>query len=204
MKTIAGAMGAFQRNGFDARAFERAEQVAEAMAAELTDICSVGFGGSATLRQLHLDQVIAATDTIFFDHWQEGLNKADVWNQRLDQGRADLFVTSANAATMTGKLVLIDGVGNRAAASIFGPKRVIFIIGENKLVSDLDAGMQRIKEISAPRRAKELGVDTPCAKSGRCMDCHSPQRICRCTLIVERPSMGMTAAVWIVRGEWGL
>jgi len=204
MEQLALAVGAFRRHGFDLKSFNTAEEVREAFRQELDGIESVGFGGSATLRQLGLDQLVAATDIIFYDHWQKGLSPAEVWNHRLDQGRADLFVTSANAATINGELLLVDGVGNRIAASMFGPKKVIFILGENKIVSDLDAAQARIRDVAAPRRAAELNIDVPCAKTGKCTDCQSPNRICRGSLLLSRPGMGMPTAVWMVRGEWGL
>jgi len=195
---------AFERNGFAVRLFDTPEEVGTAFAEQLRDVREVGFGGSATLRELGLDEIARRSGVTFYDHWQPGLSRADEWEMRLRQGRTDLFVSSANAATIDGELLLVDGIGNRLAAAVFGPRRVLFVIGENKLTDNIAAARQRVRDIAGPQRAAQLGVDVPCAKMGVCTDCHSPGRICRGTLIIERPSIGLTAAVWLVRGAYGL
>ncbi len=192
------------RHGFAARSFAESAEVVAAFRTELASVTSVGFGGSATLRQLGLDRVVAELGLPFHDHWAAGLSAEEVWQRRLAQGRADLFVTSANALTGQGHLVLTDGVGNRIAASVFGPRRVLFVVGENKIVPDLAAAHDRIHTVSAPRRAAEMKLKVPCVVTGECSDCNSPARVCRGTLILERPSMGLPTTVWLVRGDWGL
>lgn len=194
----------FRRHGFAVQFFNEAEAVQAAFRERLTQYASVGFGGSATLRQLALDEIAREAGIPFFDHWQPGIDKTEDRRRRLEQGRAELFVTSANAATTDGRLVLRDGIGNRLAAAVFGPKHVLFAVGENKLTDNLEQALQRIREIAAPKRAAQLKTATPCVETGECRDCQSPQRICRATLIIERPSMGMTAEVWLLAGAWGL
>jgi len=194
----------FRRHGFRVEVFPEAAAVQTAFRARLRDCASVGFGGSATLRQLGLDTIARETNIPFFDHWQPGIDKEEEWRRRLAQGRAELFVTSVNAASADGRLVLRDGIGNRLAAAVFGPRRVIFVLGENKLTDNLDQALQRIRETAAPQRAAQMKVATPCVETGKCLDCQSPQRICRATLIIERPSFGMTAEVWLLAGAWGL
>ncbi|HPQ67803.1 MAG TPA: lactate utilization protein [bacterium] len=198
------AARAFERNGFSVRVFAQAEEVKAAFAEQLRDVREVGFGGSATLRELGLDEIARRSGATFHDHWQPGLSRNDEWEIRLRQGRADLFVTSANAATVAGELLLVDGIGNRLAAAVFGPRHVLFVVGENKLTDNVEAARRRVREIAGPQRAAQMGVDVPCAKTGVCTDCRSPKRICRGTLIIERPSMGLTATVWLVRGAYGL
>ncbi len=100
--------------------------------------------------------------------------------------------------------MLVDGVGNRIAASVFGPKEVLFIVGENKIVANLNEGLRRIRQIAGPQRARQMGVPTPCVEAGECCDCQVPKRICRATVIIDRPSFGMKAAVWLVRANLGL
>ncbi|NLH48747.1 MAG: LUD domain-containing protein [Myxococcales bacterium] len=194
----------FAKNGFAVEVFADPEQVREAFRRRLATVRSVGFGGSATLRELGLDAVARESPAQFIDHWAAAGDKPRDWEARLDQGRAELFVTSANAATIGGQLLLTDGAGNRLAASVFGPRQVLFVLGENKIMDGLDAAWLRIKRIAAPQRARQLQMKTPCAEDGCCHDCQSPQRICRATVIIERPSFGLTAGVWLVRGGWGL
>ena len=87
---------------------------------------------------------------------------------------------------MTGEIVNVDGVGNRTNAMSFGPGKVIIIAGINKLTPDLESALQRVRNIAGPMRAKSLGMQTPCAETGICSDCNSPQRICRITTILHR------------------
>lgn len=98
---------------------------------------------------------------------------------------ADLMIASSNAITLDGKLVNLDGMGNRVAAMTFGPKKVILVVGMNKVVADLDAAMARVKHYAAPINATRLGMQTPCVESGLCSDCRAPQRICNMWSVIE-------------------
>ena len=91
---------------------------------------------------------------------------------------SDIFITSTNALTMDGCLYNIDGTGNRVAAMIFGPREVIVIAGLNKICQNEEEAIARIRHCSAPANAIRLNKKTPCTKTGHCMDCHSPDRIC--------------------------
>lgn len=204
MKKLGIAAHFFRVNGFGVRVFKEAQEVAPAFREYLGEAQSVGFGGSGTLRQLGLDAIVREAGLEFFDHWEEGLDEEAEWRRRLAQGRADVFATSANAATSDGRLVLIDGIGNRVAASVFGPKRVLFVVGKNKVVHKLDDAIGRARNVAAPRRSAELGLQAPCVKDGRCHDCKSTRRICRSLLIIERPSFGMQVDVWLVHQDLGL
>lgn len=105
----------------------------------------------------------------------------------------DVYVIGTNAVTLDGKLVNIDGNGNRVAAMIFGPKKVIIVVGANKIVKDVDAAIKRVREYCAPRNVIRHGtkhhrtqfMDLPCAKTGLCTDCNHPYRICQYTTIIE-------------------
>lgn len=106
---------------------------------------------------------------------------------------SDVFVIGTNAVTLDGKLVNIDGNGNRVAGIIFGPKKVIIVVGANKIVKDVDAAIKRVREYCAPRNVIRHATkhhwsefaDLPCAKTGVCIDCNHPWRICRYTTIME-------------------
>jgi hypothetical protein len=98
---------------------------------------------------------------------------------------ADIMITSSNALTLDGKIVNLDGLGNRVAAMCFGPKKVILVIGMNKVVPDLDAALVRVKHLAAPINAIRLGRATPCVETGICADCKSPERICNMWSIIE-------------------
>ena len=106
---------------------------------------------------------------------------------------ADVFVAGTNAITMDGKVVNIDGGGNRVAPMIFGPRKVIIVVGANKIVKDVEAAIRRIKEFCAPMNAARHGIkhhspeflEVPCVKAGVCVDCNKPQRLCNFTTIIE-------------------
>jgi len=99
--------------------------------------------------------------------------------------------------------VNIDGFCNRIAAMAFGPQEVIIVAGGNKIVKDVPEAISRIRNIAAPMNAKRFGADTPCAKLGRCVDCDSPQRICRGTLILERKPFATNILMMIVQEDLG-
>jgi len=100
---------------------------------------------------------------------------------------SDVFLCSSNAVTEDGKLVNIDSSGNRVASMMFGPKKVIVIVGKNKIVKDVCAGLERLKRVSGPLNAKRHNlVELPCVATGVCTDCNSPKRICRVITIMER------------------
>jgi len=98
---------------------------------------------------------------------------------------ADVMIASSNAVTLDGKLVNLDGSGNRVAAMIFGPLKVILAVGMNKVAPDLETAMARVKHYAAPVNSIRLGLETPCAKTGLCSDCRVPQRICNMWSIIE-------------------
>ena len=98
---------------------------------------------------------------------------------------ADVFIAGVNAMTDDGILVNIDGNSNRVSAIAQGPKKVVFIVGMNKVCGDLDGAMKRARNVAAPINAQRFGLDTPCAKTGKCMDCKSPDTIC-CQFLITR------------------
>jgi hypothetical protein len=113
---------------------------------------------------------------------------------------SDLFLGSVNAVTMNGELVNIDGAGNRVNATVFGPGKVILVAGYNKIVEDVQEAVKRVRNVAAPMNAKRLDVDVPCAKLGKCVDCSSPNRICRVVVIHERRPL-LTDMLIILVGE---
>lgn len=168
--------------GFDAHVCTRAEAVRFVLdAAKESD--SVGWGGSESLKELGLREEISRLGKEIRDH-------------RTD---CDLFLLSANALLEDGRIVNVDGRGNRIAASIYGPRKVIYVIGKNKIVSGgIDDAVARIKKVACPPNARRLGKKTPCALTGVCADCDSPDRICKVTAIFDRPPTMTPTSVLLV------
>ena len=100
---------------------------------------------------------------------------------------ADVFLSSANAMTSDGILVNIDGNANRVSCIAQGPKKVVFIVGMNKVCSDLDEAMKRARNVAAPANAQRFEVKTPCKVTGKCSDCKSPDTLC-CQFLITRYS----------------
>ena len=179
---------ALKKRGFEAEYAPDAESAAEIAMKEAEGAASVGWGGSETVKQIGVRDRLVQSGKEIRDH-------------RLDM---DLFLLSANAITIDGRIVNIDGRGNRVAASICGPKKVLYIIGRNKIVDGgVDAAIARIKKFACPPNAKRLGKKTPCAATGVCADCDSPDRICKVTAVFERRPTGTPTKVVVVDADLG-
>ena len=164
---------------------------------------TVGLGGSVTLREIGLISLLEKQGNILYDHWKQGITQEESLRIRRAQQSSDVYITSANAITLSGEIVNIDGACNRTSAMGFGPQEVIILAGRNKIVQDVSAGIARIKNEAAPLNARRLGLDLPCAKLGRCVECDSPQRMCRGTLILERRPFFTNMLVIVVEEDLG-
>ena len=151
---------------------------------------TIGVGGSWTLKELAIPEQLEKQGHEVFDHNRPGLTLEQSVALRHKELSCDVFISGTNAITLDGQIVNTDGSGNRVAAMSFGPKKVIVVVGVNKIVSDLDAAMERIELFAAPINNKRLDRPNPCTVSGVCMDCQGPSRICNITTILhKRPPM---------------
>ncbi len=144
---------------------------------------SVTMGGSMSAHEIGLVEALKKGDYNFIDR-DAAEDKRAAMLQAYD---ADFFLTSANAMTEDGVMVNIDGNSNRVSAIAQGPKHVLVIVGMNKICVDADAAMKRARNVAAPINAQRFGLSTPCAKTGACMDCKSPDTIC-CQFLITRYS----------------
>lgn len=168
------------RRGYTVQHFATAQEAAGYLDSQI-DKVTVGFGGSITLKELGLYDRLASHNQVIW-HWENGT---------LEQAAAaDVYITSVNGLAETGEIINIDGTGNRVASSLYGHKKVYFVIGSNKIAPDYDAALWRARNIAAPKNAQRLNRRTPCAVKGdRCYDCKSPERICRALAVLwEKPS----------------
>ena len=144
---------------------------------------SVSMGGAMSAHEIGLVDAVKKGNYNFIDR-----DKAEDKRAAMLAGYdADVFLSSTNAMTEDGILVNIDGNSNRVSAIAQGPKKVIFIVGMNKVCKDLDGAMKRARNVAAPTNAQRFGLNTPCAKTGACMDCKSPDTIC-CQFLITRYS----------------
>ncbi len=176
------------RRGFEVTLVASKEAATELILREAVSAASVGWGGSETIKALGVRERLAAEGKEIRDH----------------QLVMDLFLLSANALTVDGRIVNIDGRGNRVAASITGPGRVIYVVGRNKIVDGgVDAAIARIRKFACPPNCRRLGKRTPCALTGRCENCDSPDRICRVIAIFERRPTATPTHVILVDEDLG-
>jgi hypothetical protein len=149
---------------------------------------TVGFGDSVTLRQIGVVDALEAGRYVFLNPWRPGISVEENIELKKQALTSDVFVTGTNALTLDGKIVNVDGLGNRVAAILFGPGKVIIVIGINKIVENLEEALDRIRNIAAPlnvKRHPEFDPMPPCDLTGECTDCSSPWRICNKTVIIE-------------------
>ena len=166
--------------GYYAKTGEEALRIALSLIPEGS---TVTRGGCMSAAQIGLDDALQAGNYTFVDRDKT----EDKRQAALMAYDCDVFIASANAMTEDGVLVNIDGNANRVSAIAFGPRKVIFIVGMNKVTKDVDAAMKRARNEAAPINAQRFGLDTPCAKTGSCMNCKSPDTIC-CQFLITRYS----------------
>ena len=144
---------------------------------------SISMGGAMSVHEIGLSDALKNEKYNFIDRDAIEDKRAAM----LAAYDADFFLSSANAMTDDGVLINIDGNSNRVSAIAQGPKKVIFIVGMNKICSDVDSAMKRARNVAAPINAQRFGLDTPCSKTGSCFNCKSPDTIC-CQILVTRYS----------------
>ena len=188
---------ALRQRGYTVRVFEIGGAAADYLNSAIDGV-SVGIGGSVTVQQLGLYDRLAEHNQVYW-HWQGGPE------QRAKAAEADVYLTSANGLAETGEILNIDGAGNRVASTLYGHKKVYFVIGANKLAPTRDEALWRARNIAAPRNAQRLGKKTPCAVKGdKCYDCKSPDRICRGLVELWGPMMGMETEVILIGEDLGM
>ena len=198
---------ALAANNFEAKFAKDKREAVTLMLDIISEDSVVGVGDSATIRQTSiLNELMRRGNKIinpFTDEFtiDKPSLRSSIQRKAL---MTDTFITSSNAITLEGKIVNIDSIGNRVAGIIFGPKRTIIVVGKNKIVHDVDEALSRIKNIIAPYHARRKGFKTPCAATGVCSDCSSPERICNVTVILNKKPRRIESTVIVVAEDMGL
>ena len=167
-------------SGYYAKDKEAAKELALSLIPEGS---SVTMGGAMSAHEIGLVEALKAGNYDFIDRDQYEDKRAAM----LKAYDADVFLSSVNAMTEDGVLINIDGNSNRVSAIAQGPKKVVFIVGMNKVCDDVDGALKRARNVAAPINAQRFGLNTPCTKTGACMDCKSPDTIC-CQFLMTRYS----------------
>lgn len=185
------------REGFLVSCFDTAQEACAYLNGAIDGV-TVGFGGSQTVRDMGLYEQLSAHNQCFW-HWDKVNNVIPA-----EATNAQVYISSLNGVSENGELINIDGGGNRVASTLYGHQKVYFIIGENKIAPDYDAALWRARNIAAPLNAKRLEKRTPCVQTGRCMNCASPDRICKALVVLwEKPVLTQDMEVVIVRQSLG-
>ena len=166
---------------------------------------TVSYGGSMTLHAVEfLDSLDKKPDISLLRPDAPGISVEEKIERRRQGLLTDLYFTGTNAVTEAGQLVNLDMIGNRVGALTFGPKKVIVLVGRNKIVPDLETAMYRIKDYASPTNAMRLDCKTPCVKTSECADCKSPGRICNTWTISEKSFPKSRVIVILINEDLGL
>ncbi len=199
MEDILKVLGkALEKNGMETFYAKTKEDVLNIVKTLIPKNATVGAGGSSTLRECGILELLKTGDYNYLDRHKEGLTRKEAYQILKQSLTAEYYLSSTNAVTLDGQLYNVDGTGNRLAALNFGPEYVIFVVGKNKIVKDLKEADFRVKTVAAPKNTIRLCRNTPCSKTGKCLavtngtnsdfndGCDSPDRICRNYLILGK------------------
>lgn len=212
MHTIEKTVENLRKNGIDAVFVEDKQAVCDKVREMLFDGCTVTAGGSVSLKESGVWDIICDKKYNFYDRSKPNITSEERENAFKAAIGCDFFFCSSNAVTENGELVNVDGFANRISSIAFGPKKVVMIVGVNKIVRNVSEGFLRIKKIAAPKNCMRLGIDTPCSKLGHCVSleksenpamtdgCMNERRICANYLVSARQTVKNRISV-IICGE---
>ncbi len=191
---------ALERNNMQAYILQNTADVVPFVRTLVPEGSSVSNGGGMSLAESGVLQLLDSGSYTYLNRDAPGVNRSEVMHKALS---VEYFFTSASAVTEQGEILNIDGGGNRVAAIAYGPKRVIFVVGYNKIVPNLQAAHQRLETIARPTNCRRLNLNTPCVQTGKCENCNSTQRICNIELVLRRQMKDNRIHVLLVAQELG-
>ena len=166
-----------ERRHFEAYYCRTAEEIKDKVKELIPEGSCITWGGTMTIRDLGIPAALKSCNYVVYDRDEATTaeEKEAIYKKAFD---ADYYLSSVNAISEDGVIVNIDGNGNRVAAITWGPRRVIFVVGLNKVAQDVGAALQRARSTASPINAARFDIDTPCRKDGVCHNCNSAQSIC--------------------------
>ena len=190
----------FKKRNIDAFYCETSADAVALTMELMKDGGTVGMGGTETVKEMGLLDAIKGAEHLAFISRSAAKTQAEKKEVFFKTMQCDYFLTSSNAITVDGELINIDGNGNRVACLIHGPGQVFVLAGMNKIVADVDSGIERVGMLAAPPNATRLGTRTPCATLGHCGDCHGEDCMC-CQIVITRHSRHKGRIKVILIGE---
>jgi LUD domain len=198
------AVDSLVKNGFGAVYCPTPQEAFDYIVNEAAEAASVGFGGSMSIVGLDVEARLREQGKEILNHAAPALSRDERMGVMRRQLTCDLFLSGTNALTLAGELINIDATGNRVAAMSFGPRKVIVVAGRNKLVDGtVHDAIRRVKNWATPPNARRLSFKTPCAGTGFCSDCNSPDRLCRVTTVIDRKPRFTDVRVLVVNADLG-
>ncbi len=205
---------ALNDNGMETYVVKDENEVRETLRSLLSENDKIAVGGSATLNECGILDLIRDKKYRFIDRYEKDLDGEEIRRRFVASFDSDVFISGTNAVTENGELYNVDGTGNRIAALAFGPKSVVIIVGYNKIVKDLDDAVKRVKTTAAPANTKRLSCNTYCKEFGECAavsqnktdmtsGCGSDNRICCDYLVLAKQRKRGRIKVIIVEKELG-
>lgn len=201
------AAKALEKNGFGVSMHETSRAAAEHLVGEVLPKDwkgTVNFGGSVSVLQSGVvDLLKKHPGAEVLPTYDVNQDKAERARMRRESFLCGLYLCSTSSLTMAGELLNVDGAGNRVASMIYGPEKVALFVGRNKLCETLEVAKDRVKNVASPMNNIRLRYGNPCEKTGKCMDCNSPNRICRYWTLIERCAPAGRIHVLLINEDLG-
>lgn len=184
-KTAGHVMEGLRKRGMEGYYCATAKEAVQQALDLMEDQSTVAWGGSMTLEETGMMEALRSSNHTLIDRMTAKTpeEKREMYGKIV---MSDYYFMSTNAITYDGELVNIDGNGNRVACLLQGPRHVILLVGMNKLAANVEAAIQRVHNCAAPPNSVRLNLQTPCAATGVCADCLSPDCICCDTVVVRK------------------
>ena len=199
--TFAKLQKNLENKGYKVKVFSNKKTAANYLNSQM-DQKTIGFGGSVTIREMNLYELLSSHNTVYWH--DEKPADMSIMETRTAASRAEIYISSVNGISETGEIVNIDNTGNRVAAISYGPSKVYLVIGMNKIAENLESAIYRARNIASPMNAKRLNRKTPCAVNGdKCYDCNSPERICRTLSVLWTKPTGAEYEIILIQENLG-
>lgn len=190
-----------ENNGFQVEYFDNINIAKDYLLSKIDIETDVGIGGSMTIFDSKMHEELIKKGNKVYWHWLcDSENKNTVLR---NASNSNIYLSSSNAITSEGKLINIDGVGNRVTSMVYGHDKVYILVGINKIVENNEEAINRIKEVACPKNAERLNLNTPCRHTGKCNDCNSLDRMCNVTVILEKKPMKTDIEIIIINQKLG-
>lgn len=189
----------FEKKAYRVKHFNNSKEAYDELLADIKPEDTVGIGGSVTVSDMGLYEGLTERGNTVYWHWKAD-DKAEALKNAVN---TDVYLSSVNAITRDGKIVNMDGTGNRVASTIYGHRDVYLIIGKNKICDNYEEASERIKNVAAPKNGQRLNTDTPCRYTGKCNDCDSPDRMCAAEVILHKKPNGTNITLYFIDEELG-